>query len=60
MGITKKQIQDYKNSLTIGSTFRFHKVTGRVVEKHKYFVVIERTEGYRECFCWSELLATDI
>ena len=56
MGITTEQIEKLKKSMPIGSRFEFRKVAGRVVEKHKNFVVIERDSGYKECFKWIEML----
>ena len=57
MGITKKQIQELQNSMSIGSRFEFCGVTGRVTDKYKHFVVVERDNGYRECFKWIDMLS---
>ena len=56
MGITQRQISELRDSISVGDRFEFRRVTGRVYEKHRHFVVIERDEGYRECFKWIDML----
>lgn len=59
MGITQRQIDKLRKQTAIGSNFNYKGVRGRVCEKYKNFVVIEKPQGYKECFRWSELLTSD-
>ena len=59
IGITEKQINNAKEFYTPGMPFVYNGIHGTVIKPYNHFLLVMMPNGYRECFCWTELLATD-
>lgn len=57
-GITEEMLSNKKASINIGDIFKSNDFEAEVVEKYKYFFIVKRESGYRECVRWTELLVT--